>query len=133
MKIKEVEKQDNKKALQIYNECFHLNKKNDNFQPTKNLIGLYQEQELIGICQIDFINNLLENEKIAYLNSFCVTPKEQNKGYGDYFLKEIIQYCKEQKATKINLTSNLKRKYAHQLYQKNNFTIIDTVFLNKNI
>lgn len=133
MKIKEVEKQDNKKALQIYNESFHLNKKNDNFQPDKNLIGLYQEQELIGLCQIDFINNLLEDEKIAYLNSFCITPKEQNKGYGDYFLKEIIQYCKEQKATKINLTSNAKRKYAHQLYQKNNFTIIDTVFLNKDI
>ena len=133
MKIKEVEKQDNKKALHIYNECFHLNKKNDNFQPGKNLIGLYQEQELIGLCQIDFINNLLEDEKIAYLNSFCITPKEQNKGYGDYFLKEIIQYCKEQKATKINLTSNAKRKYAHQLYQKNNFTIIDTVFLNKDI
>ena len=133
MKIKEVEKQDNKKALQIYNKCFHLNKKNDNFQPGKNLIGLYQEQELIGLCQIDFINNLLEDEKIAYLNSFCITPKEQNKGYGDYFLKEIIQYCKEQKATKINLTSNSKRKYAHQLYQKNNFTIIDTVFLNKDI
>ena len=33
----------------------------------------------------------------------------------------------------LNLTSNSKRKYAHQLYQKNNFTIIDTVFLNKDI
>ena len=79
MKIKEVEKQDNKKALQIYNECFHLNKKNDNFQPDKNLIGLYQEQELIGLCQIDFINNLLEDEKIAYLNSFVSRQKNKIK------------------------------------------------------
>ena len=127
------DEQDLEKAFQIYQDCFQVKRKEHNLKITTPLLGLYQNENLIGICQINFINNIFENERIAYINSFGISPKEQHQGYGDYFLKEIIQYCKNNKATKINLTSNKNRKHAHKLYIKNNFNIIDTTFFNKNI
>ena len=133
MNIQEIKEQDLEKAFQIYQNCFQVKRKEHTRKITTPLLGLYQNENLIGICQIDFINNIFENERIAYINSFGISPKEQHQGYGDYFLKEIIKYCKNNKATKINLTSNKNRKYAHKLYLKNNFNIIDTTFFNKNI
>ena len=50
-----------------------------------------------------------------------------------YIYSSLLSVLENNKATKINLTSNKNRKYAHKLYLKNNFNIIDTTFFNKNI
>ena len=120
------------RAISIYQKCF--GKKS--CQPCgdlHSLFGCYQKQELIGIAQIDFIENYFEGTKIAILNSLGIDPEFQNQGYGDYFFKECLRYCQKEGATKIQLTSKRKRVYAHQLYQKNGFVEADTVLLEKEI
>lgn len=120
-------------ALEIFNECFNKNNKNINIPLLGDLFGLYKNNILIGILQIDYINNFLENTKIAIINNFCIKKEFRNKGYGNFLLNECIKYLKERNIDKISLTSNKNRIYAHMLYKKNNFEIIDTIILNKDL
>lgn len=133
MNVHLLEEKDLEKAYQIYEECFEKKSFNHSYNIRENVLGLYLDNKLIGLCQINFIDNIFEGKRIAYLNSFCIEKSCQHKGYGDYFFKEVIQYCKEKEANKINLTSNKNRIYAHKLYQKNDFNVIDTIFFNKDI
>lgn len=132
MNIHKINNTDMDKAYQIYGECFNM-VVNHTLENNANLMGLYDKDNLIGIVQIDFINNIFDNKRIAYINSFCIAKDMQGKGYGDIFLKELIKYCKDNEADKINLTSNKSRVIAHKLYKKNNFEVIDTVFFKKEL
>ncbi|MCI6265657.1 MAG: GNAT family N-acetyltransferase [Erysipelotrichaceae bacterium] len=133
MNIKELPKEDFEQAKQLYCESF-----NKPYQPTTiellgKIIGIYQENQLIGIAQIDYINNVFENKRIAYINSFCIKKEYHHQGYGDKLLKECIQIIKKNQGNLINMTSNKNRVYAHMLYEKNNFETIDTILLKKEI
>ena len=133
MKVIEIEKKELKKANNLYCESFNKKEQELSLPQTGTILGLYLEKELIGIAQIDFINNLFENKKIAYINSFCIKKELWHHGYGTYLLKECIQYAKNKNANIINLTSNEKRIYAHKLYQKFQFKKIDTCFFKKEL
>ena len=71
--------------------------------------------------------------KKAIINSFCIKKEHRHKGYGNYFLNECIKYLKDKDIDHLNITSNKNRIYAHMLYKKNNFEIIDTIILKKNL
>lgn len=133
MIIKEITKQDYDTALKIYNECFNRNINAIKLPILGNLIGLYKDDNLIGIIQIDYLNNIMENKQQAIINNFCIKKEYQNKGYGTYFLNEIITYLKEKNINHITLTSNKNRVFAHKIYKKNDFSIIDTIILNKDL
>lgn len=132
MEVKKIDTSDIERAKTIYQKCFE--KKNCHSRGNlDSLLGLYLNQELIGIAQIDFIDNYFEGIKIAILNSFGIDPEFQNQGYGDYFLKECLRFCQRKGAVKMQLTSKRQRIYAHHLYQKNGFVELDTVLLEKKI
>ena len=131
--IKEIPKEEYNIAINIYNECFNKNTTNIATPLLGNLLGLYLDNTLIGIAQIDYFNNIMDNQKQAIINNFCIKKEYQHQGYGNYLLNECIKYLKNKGINKINMTSNKNRIYAHMLYQKNNFEIIDTILLNKNI
>lgn len=133
MEVKILTKENYNEAMKIYALCFEKAEKNIELPLLGDLLGFYIDDVLIGITQIDYINNLFENKKIAYINSFCIKKEYQNKGYGDLFFKQCINYLKQNDVDKINLTSNKTRKYAHLLYKKNGFEIIDTILLNKDL
>lgn len=133
MIIKEIPKEDIEIANQLYCESFHKDKSNLTLQPLGNIIGLYLEKELIGIAQIDYINHVFENKRIAIINSFCIKKEYRHKGYGNQLLKECIHIAKKNDCHLINMTSNKNRVYAHMLYQKNNFEPIDTILLKKDL
>lgn len=120
-------------AKEIYCECFNKPNIPTTIPLSGTLIGLFQEFELIGLVQIDYINDIFTNTKIAYLNNFCMKKKYQNQGYGEYLLKTCIEKLKKENINTIQLTCNKNRSHAHKLYQKYEFTPIDTVFLKKNI
>ena len=91
--------------------------------------------EEIKLLQIDanYLNNIMENKQQAIINNFCIKKEFQHKGYGNYLLNECFKYLKNKGINKINLTSNKNRIYAHMLYKKNDFEIIDTCLLSKDI
>lgn len=133
MIIKEIPKEDYESAMQLYCLCFEKKYKQIELPLLGNLIGLYIDNNLVGIAQIDYINNLLENKRIAYINSFCIHPDYRNKHLGDTLLKECINICKKNNCNYINLTSNKNRTIANKIYKNNNFEIIDTRILKKDI
>ena len=133
MNVREIQKEEYNIAINIYNECFNKNTISINTPLLGNLLGLYLDNILIGIVQIDYINNIMEDQKQAIINNFCIKKEFQHKGYGNYLLNECFKYLKNKGINKINLTSNKNRIYAHMLYRKNDFEIIDTCLLNKNI
>ena len=133
MIVKEIVNDEINIALDIYNECFNRNTKKIDISLIGDLLGLYIDDNLVGIIQIDYINNIMENERIAIINNFCIKKEYRNKGYGNYLLNEAIDYLKDKGINKINLTSNKNRVYAHMLYKKNNFLEVDTIMLNKEL
>lgn len=133
MIVKEIGNDEINIALDIYNECFNRNTKKIDISLIGDLLGLYVDDNLVGIIQIDYVNNIMENERIAIINNFCIKKEYRNKGYGNYLLNEAINYLKDKGINKINLTSNKNRVYAHMLYKKNNFLEVDTIMLNKEL
>lgn len=133
MIIKEIPKEDYDSAMKLYCLCFEKEYKQITIPLLGNLIGMYINNTLIGLAQIDYINNILENKRIAYINSFCIHPNNRNKHLGDTLLKECINICKKNNCNYINLTSNKKRIIANKIYNNNNFKIIDTRLLKKDI
>ena len=120
-------------AQKLYCQSFNKENNSITIPLLGDLLGLFKDTELIGIAQIDYINNILENKKQAIINSFCIKNEYRHQGYGNFLLNECINYLKNKDIDKINVTSNKNRVYAHMLYKKNNFEIIDTVVLNKNL
>ena len=114
-------------AMDIYCECFS---KEITYQESSlnHLFGLYLEDTLIGIVQIDFIHLVFENIKIAYINSLCIRKEFQHKGYGSILLQNCISFAKDHQSNVIQLTSNPSRIVANKLYKSLGFTKIDTNF-----
>lgn len=133
IEVKEISNSDLTKAREIYNNSFNKQITNHNIPLLGKVIGIYKDNNLIGICQIDYINDIFENKKRAYINNFCIDKNYRNKGYGDKLLKSCINILKKEKIDYINMTSNKTRTIAHKLYQKNNFTIVDTNIFKRNL
>lgn len=133
MIIKELPKEDFELAKQLYCECFQKNYQKTTLDLMGVILGMYEQDTLIGIAQIDYINNVFENKKIGYINSFCIKPDYQHQGYGDFFLKECIHIIKNNGGNMINMTSNKNRVYAHKLYEKNDFEVVDTILFKKEL
>ena len=133
MKVKKIPTEEYEIAKNLYCQSFFKQKKDITIPLLGEILGLYKENELIGMAQIDYLNNLFENKKQAIINSFCIKENYRHQGYGHYFLNECLKYLKEQNIDEITVTSNKNRIYAHMLYKKNNFEIIDTNLLKKNL
>ena len=133
MIVKKIKKEEYNLAVKIYNESFNKNTINIKLPLLGDLLGLYENNNLIGIIQIDYINDIMDNKKYAIINNFCIKNEYRNKGYGNNFMNECIKYLKEKNIDKINMHSNKNRTYAHKIYKNNNFQIVDTILLNKDL
>ena len=133
MIIKEIPKEDYNIAMNLYCLCFNKEKKQIELPLLGNLIGLYINNKLVGLIQIDYINNILENKKIAIFNSICIHPDYQNKHLGDKLLKECINKCIQKQCNFINLSSNKNRNIANKMYLNNNFIILESNLFKKDL
>ena len=133
IEVKEILDSDIDIAKDIYCESFDKEKTPTTLPLLGKVIGIYKDSELIGFCQIDYINDIFENKKRAYINSFCIKDNYRNMGYGDKLLKSSIDIIKKDNANYINMTSNKNRVIAHKLYKNNNFEVVDTIIFKKNL
>lgn len=133
IEVKELDKQDLGKAMEVYCECFNKERKSTTLPLLGTVIGAYLNEELIGVAQIDYINNIFEDTRIGYINNVCIKSKYRNMGYGTILLNKCIDVIKENGGNIVNLTSNKSRVYAHMLYKKLGLEIVDTILLKKNI
>lgn len=120
-------------ALDLYCDSFLKEKKNSNLKLLGEVFGVFLDDELMGMVQFDFIHHIFEDKKILYINGFCIKNSYRNQGYGDKLLKWCISFAKGHQVDIIQLTSNKTRIYAHQLYEKNGFEIVNTTIFKKDI
>lgn len=93
-----------KEYLKINKEARSWDKKNMCFNPKRNDVDLdallskkvimYYKEEMIGYGSIMFEFSFADKESNIGL-AYVIKPKYRNKGYGNYLLKYLIKYCKE--------------------------------------
>ncbi len=63
------------------------------------------------------------------ITSFCVDEKHRAKGIGSELLVSAQQFLKEHQCRRIEVTSNDRRKDAHQFYVRHGFSAGSTKFV----
>ena len=131
MVVKNLGINDVENAKRIYKESFKKDsvRFNNHFL---NIFGVYKNG-LLGLCQIDYIDNCFEHERIAFINSVCVDSKYRNMGVATYLLTEIEKIVRENGCNSIMLTSSSKRKIANHLYERLGFVVYNTNVFKKKI
>lgn len=126
---------DHTAIIDLFNKCFHKNILYHDFNTTSDnvIIVAEIEEQIIGLLEIDFITNKVQNTKYAIINNVCVDEKYRNYGIGSLLVKSAEDICKERKCSYINLTSNKSRTEAHALYKKEGYHIVDTCILKKDL
>ena len=132
-KVRCLENNELEMAYALYCECFNREKKEISLPLLGMIVGAFYDEELIGIVQIDNINNIFENTKLFYINNVCIKEKYRHKGYGKILMEECIEIIKNNGGSLINLTTNKKRVYAHMLYDSLVFVPVETVLLKKEL
>ena len=120
-------------AYELYCKCFNREKKKISLPLLGMVVGGFEDNELIGIAQLDSFNNIFEDKKIFHIISVCIKEEYRNKGYGKRLLEECIAIVKSNGGSLINLTANKNRVYAHMMYNSLGFVHADTVFLKKEL
>ena len=131
MKIREYMKDDKEKVINLYNKCFSHKCNEINMIPTGTILVLEEDNKIIGMGTIDILNDIFKDVKYGYLNNICVDPDYQGRGLGNYLVKEIEKYARENNCNYLMLTSSKKRVAAHKVYLKNEFEIVDTCVFKK--
>jgi GNAT superfamily N-acetyltransferase len=77
----------------------------------------------VAYAHIDYAEN-------KYWFGICILPEYQNKGWGKYILKYVIEYAKKININNIYLTVDIINIPGITLYKKFNFNIIETRLTN---
>ncbi len=135
MIVRKYKHEDNEKILYLYNEAFDKNYTEIKLSPLpySNIFVLEIEDKIIGMVCIDILNDIFKGIYYGYLNNICILKKYQNMGYATYLLNYAEKFAKDNGCAYIMLTSNDNRIFAHKMYLKNNYKIIDTNLFRKNL
>lgn len=126
---------DHTAIIDLFNRCFHKNILYHDFNLAHDNIIIVAEVEerIIGLLEIEFIINKVQNTKFAMINNVCVDEVFRQFGIGSLLIKSAEEICKKHNCSFINLTSNKSRTDAHALYKKEGYYIIDTCILRKDL
>lgn len=132
MQIRRLGKEDLDKVSKIYKESFGSVTSKIVYND-ENIYVVTEKNEILGLCAVDYINDIFKSKKIAYINSVCVSKDYHKKGVATYMMKEIEKICMENNVNEIMLTSSEKRVAANNLYKKLDYKIYDTNVYKKKI
>lgn len=76
--------------------------------------------ENIGMCKL--IRQKYRNEHILYLGGLAIHPDYFGKGFGKKMMQEIIDFCKNNGVSRIELSVAIHNEKAIQLYEDVGFT-----------
>ncbi len=79
--------------------------------------------------EIDIVRDI----KIFHIGYVCVDPNYRQKGIGHLMMEHAIEFAKDNRATRIELTSGNQRLAAHKLYQSLGFEKRDSSIFRKEL
>ncbi len=87
----------------------------NNFSDGIRLWGYWREHQLIGLCFVS------ESKQGYFLSGVSIWKKEQQKGYGEAFLRELLLNLQEKERKDVFLQVSGENEGAVRLYQKLGF------------
>lgn len=84
------------------------------------LFCLYTDDEqLVGTCSLTKCFDLTDSCSPYFsMENFVIDKEARGKGYGNFLIKEVEKYVKENGGRYINFTSSISRTGAHSFYEK---------------
>ena len=85
-------------------------------------VAIIPENQTVGTFSLLIVDNLVHNGGIsAMIEAVAVDPAYQSQGIGKFMMQFAMEECKSKRCGKLVLSSNLKRKNAHQFYESLGF------------
>jgi CubicO group peptidase (beta-lactamase class C family) len=83
--------------------------------------AIYADEKLVGFCMFAFDPEEEDEDDRYWLWRFMIDKNEQDKGYGQAALQEIIQYFKENGADRLFLSTEPENERGLHIYHKAGF------------
>lgn len=91
--------------------------------PSYQCVGIYFNEELVGICGIWILTRIWAGKYIE-LDNVIIHPNYQSKGVGDKLLSWVFNYGKTQGCTASILACYVTNDKAIKFWIKNNYKIV---------
>ena len=92
---------------------------------------VYKESE--RILGYTFLSIDDKDENLGFINELFVVIEERQKGIANKLLTQGLQWFKEKKCDKVQLTVNRKNSFAIKLYNKIGFTLYESDYIDMRI
>ena len=87
---------------------------------SKNLLFVFEQNEVsVGMCKL--VPQLFRNSHIVYLGGVAIEPQHAGKGLGLQMMHEIIEFAKQKKFRRIELSVATINEKAIKVYEKAGF------------
>lgn len=128
-----------------YYEDKYLDSLNELLQETFSVSKTYKNEtdglelimcsglEVIGYLNLTKCTNMITGDNYFYVNYVCVKKNFRERGVATALFEKVFEICKEMDISYLELTSNLSRIAAHNLYEKLGFSIRDTTVFRKEL
>jgi GNAT superfamily N-acetyltransferase len=86
------------------------------------------EENVVAVGELHFEHFVHEKNKRARITVFCVEESFRNRKVGASFLQFMESVATDAGVSRMELTSNMRRKHAHRFYENNGYIISSKVF-----
>ncbi len=94
---------------------------------TARPFAIYADDHLVGFCMFAFYPEARDPEDRYWLWRFMIDKNEQDKGYGQAALSEIIRYFRENGADRLYLSTEPENERGLHVYRKAGFRETGTI------
>lgn len=130
--IREYEDKDMESLNELLDEVYKMKKSKNIANDNMELVAVDNER-VVGYLTINKLFDSVQNINYANINYVCVLEKYRNRGICSNMLDKVINYCRKNNISYIELTSNPTRKIARHLYEKKGFVERETSVYRKEI
>lgn len=131
--VRRMNNEDIKGLKKIYSNAFDVKTSSVINYTNEDIYVVCNNDDVLGMCMLDYIDDIFVSKRTAYVNAVCVDKKYRNKGVATFMLSEIEKIALEDGCTEIMLTSTSIREAANHLYNKLGFSVYDTNVFKKKI
>jgi GNAT superfamily N-acetyltransferase len=105
------------------NTIVSLSKRYSLFRRNNGIIFIAEDESrrVVGFAAVAIIPMIQCDGFLARITNICIDEKRRSAGIGAGLIKYIENYCVQKKCVLLEVTTNLKRKKAHEFYLNNGF------------
>lgn len=122
LKVRKYQDSDYWIVNKIIQDNFNVTKSLESSENSEEFVGI-KDDEVVGYFILTKMRDIIKNNNWIYVEYVCVDLKYQNMGIGTMMMEFAINYSRDNNYSYIELTSNYKRKAAHQMYKKLGFSV----------